>query len=930
MKSHSNEVVLINIPVGTCSVRPSPKCSTSFIQTLAFITCLYLGVVPIAFGAAGDLDTTFAGRGTARLGFGGGLDYGSAVAVQADGKVVVAGNSSINPFFDIKVALVRYMTNNLLDPSFGEGGKVSTVVSSRSNAPPDVAAVQIQKDGKIVVTGTLYDDTNNYAMLLRYNPDGSLDTTFGVSGIVTNIYGQYTRANAMLIQPDGRIVIGGQSGANVAVARYTTNGILDSSFAGAGFVVTPANGGAAVYGLTVQSDGKIIGAGTGGFDVALIRYTTSGALDTTFGPDHTGKVFTHIGAPGVSSSATAVAIEPGDNIQTLDRIVIAGNTEAIGPWNKFLLARYKLDGSLDSTLAGAGTLIDSFTSGNNLASALLIQGTGTEARKIIVTGSFDTGGSDYDFGTIRYNDNGALDLSFGAGGKITTSFGTNLDLASGMSFVGTNKFLIVGSTTVNDQNSDFAVARYNLSNGSLDTSFDADGKLTEDIADRPSQVGAIAIQTDGKIVLAGSAENGENSSFVLSRFHPDGTVDMSFARFGKAIVRFGGTNAAANAVAIQPDGKIVAAGSCGNDFAVVRFATNGALDGTFNGSGIVTTPLAAARNSASGIVLQADGKIVIAGYTFNGSDTDFAVLRYNTNGPLDSSFGGTGKVITAIDTGGDEAHAVKIQTDGKIVVAGAAFIAGAGENFAAVRYNTNGTLDNSFGLFGRVAVGIGSGAICSSLAIQPDGKIVAAGFALGINLDIAVVRFDTNGMLDSSFNGNGKVTTPVGLGVDYGTCLALQPDGKIIVGGATTIGAHYEFVAVRYQSNGILDSSYGLGGKAIADFADNGDNIAYALAMDSNGRAVLAGSAGGFFGVARLQSDPALKILSINKLSNGHVVLTGIGVPGATHTVQGLTSLRSGSFGAIGTVTADGAGHWQYDDAGAVNQLSRCYRLAFP
>jgi hypothetical protein len=151
-----------------------------------------------------------------------------------------------------------------------------------------------------------------------------------------------------------------------------------------------------------------------------------------------------------------------------------------------------------------------------------------------------------------------------------------------------------------------------------------------------------------------------------------------------------------------------------------------------------------------------------------------------------------------------------------------------------------------------------------------------------------------------------------------------------MVGGFTAIGAHYEFASVRYRTDGTLDSSYGSGGKAVAAFDDNADNFEYAMALESDGRVVLAGAAGGFFGVARLQADPLLKILSINKLLNGHIVLTGLGVPGASHTVQGAASLSAGSFGIIGAVTADGTGHWQYEDAGAASQTSRCYRLAFP
>jgi hypothetical protein len=160
--------------------------------------------------------------------------------------------------------------------------------------------------------------------------------------------------------------------------------------------------------------------------------------------------------------------------------------------------------------------------------------------------------------------------------------------------------------------------------------------------------------------------------------------------------------------------------------------------------------------------------------------------------------------------------------------------------------------------------------------------------------------------------------------------IGLQSDGKIILAGNAIIVGRPEFVALRYHTNGALDTSYGVNGEAFVDFDDRADNNLFALAMDSGGRAVIAGDAGGFFGVARLQGDPHLKILSITRLPNGHALLTGVGVPNGGHTIQGSANLLSPSFGALGQATANATGLWQYDDAGAVNFPRRFYRLAFP
>lgn len=208
----------------------------------------------------------------------------------------------------------------------------------------------------------------------------------------------------------------------------------------------------------------------------------------------------------------------------------------------------------------------------------------------------------------------------------------------------------------------------------------------------------------------------------------------------------------------------------------------------------MTTPIGTGYDEAYSVAIQSDGKIVVAGYGVFGSGGDFAVVRTNSDGSFDSSFNGTGKVTTPIGSSLDQAYSVALQSDGKIVVAG--FSLGSNLDFAVVRYKSDGCLDTSFNGTGIVTTPIGSGDdLGQSVAIQSDGKIVVAGYSdggspeTGTNYDFAVVRYKTDGTLDDSFNGTGKVTTPLGARRDTGSSVAIQSDGKIVVAGTSDTGS---------------------------------------------------------------------------------------------------------------------------------------------
>ena len=404
---------------------------------------------------------------------------------------------------------------------------------------------------------------------------------------------------------------------------------------------------------------------------------------------------------------------------------------------------------------------------------------------------------------------GDLDLTFGSGGIVITrgSDPNSLNIAQAMAIQSDGKIVVVGDGTLGTNNWDFAVVRYNP-DGSLDSSFGGTGIVHTRLTNAYDGASSVAIQADGKIVVAGSRYgDAGGSSFAVVRYNTDGSLDTSFNGTGIVITSVNSAQDYAFSVAIQPDGKIVVAGTSGispNNFAIVRYNADGTLDTSFNGTGKVITPVA---GGISSVAIQSDGKIIAAGETQNGPFTAFNIIRYNPDGSLDTSFNDTGKVFTSVGNSYSGALELAIQKDGKIVVAG--YSVGMPGNliiadFALVRYNPDGSLDTSFNGTGKVTTSINnSDCRAYSVAIQSDGKIVAVGYSRNsIGSDLAVVRFNPNGSLDTTFNGTGKVTTAFG-GQDYAIAAAIQADGKIVVAGGTDnlFWDFYDFVVVRYQGD---------------------------------------------------------------------------------------------------------------------------------
>ena len=397
---------------------------------------------------------------------------------------------------------------------------------------------------------------------------------------------------------------------------------------------------------------------------------------------------------------------------------------------------------------------------------------------------------------------------FGSGGKATGSLtGASYEFASALVLQPDGKLVAAGCHCPppgENMDNRLVLVRYD-ENGRLDSSFGSGGTVTTTLGNGAG-TWALLLQRDGKLVAAASSGKGAHSRFALTRFRADGRLDRSFGSGGTVTTTIG-RGSAVEALVLQPDGKLVAAGYSGTGgssrFALARYEGNGRLDPSFGNRGTVTTAVGKGA-VAQALLLQRDGKLVAAGSSGSSPSRRLALARYDRNGRLDPGFGTAGTVTTAV--GKDSAaQALLLQPDGKLVAAGHggrlhAF------TFALARYDGNGRLDPSFGSGGTVTTPIADSAGAAALALQPGGKLVVAGSGYySPDIDrFALARYGGNGRLDTSFGSGGTVTTAIGKYAGA-AALVVQPDGKLVAAGYRGDGRNFTFALVRYDENGRLD-----------------------------------------------------------------------------------------------------------------------------
>ncbi|MDP9491013.1 MAG: PASTA domain-containing protein [Actinomycetota bacterium] len=395
---------------------------------------------------------------------------------------------------------------------------------------------------------------------------------------------------------------------------------------------------------------------------------------------------------------------------------------------------------------------------------------------------------------------GDLDPTFGSGGKLRTDFGGS-EIGSSVAVQRDKRVVVAGDRLNPDSSGDFVLARY-TANGRLDPSFDGDGKVETDFGGGVDGAFDVQIQGDGKIVAAGRGVPTFElvaADFALARYRTDGSLDPTFGKDGKVVTTFQTDSIdSASAVLIQADGKIVAGGGTRgdvstSDFALARYLPDGGLDPSFGSGGRVITPISSAADHLFDLAFQADGKLVAAGWSFQGGGPHIALARYDQDGILDRSFDGDGIVIASFRSAG--AH-ILVQRDGKLLVTGGGEV---------TRFSADGSLDGSFGEGGRARSG-NVGAFAT--ALQPDGKILVIGTVVtgsSPSGDFGVARLTGSGRLDSSYGRQGSVVTQFSSGSDdQALDGVLLPDGKLVVSGMSNatpqedVWGPWDFAVARY------------------------------------------------------------------------------------------------------------------------------------
>ena len=414
-----------------------------------------------------------------------------------------------------------------------------------------------------------------------------------------------------------------------------------------------------------------------------------------------------------------------------------------------------------------------------------------------------------------------LDNTFGNSGIVNTSIGMIYDECNSIIQQSDGKIIAAGKTIIPNgiDSSHFAMSVIRLNpNGSLDNSFGIDGKVILGV-DSISEAQSVLVQNDGKIILAGYAVAGDRYKFAVARLNADGSTDYSFGTEGRVTTEIGNT-AVAFAARIQPDGKIILAGktwsgiqpeekmilaghaqkSYDYNFAIARYTCNGVLDSTFGVDGIVNT-FFEYDDEIYALGLQPDGKIVATGITGFGYNYNFAIARYNSDGSLDSSFGTNGKVIEDLGTQFDIPKSILIQNDGKIIISGNVYF---GNNyFVLVRYKANGNKDETFGTNGISVSEIDYDGASSASILQNDGKILLAGTINWFtnNANFCMQRFNNDGSIDNFFGNNGLMISELSSYSDFCNSAIIQSDGKIILaGGSYSDGNIYNFALARYTN----------------------------------------------------------------------------------------------------------------------------------
>lgn len=794
-----------------------------------------------------------------------------------------------------------------LDVSFAKNGLgIYTFNQPRTNAYHNFSL--LQPDGKLIMVGTMGDILS----LVRIKTNGAIDSSFGTDGKILETHEDADISiSTGVLQADGKIVVCGTisvgSKFQLYIRRFNTNGTPDKTFNGSGRLVTSFGGDYdAPVSSTIQKDGKIIIAGVSyGADIAsnygIVRLKKNGAIDTDFG-DEGVKNFSFEGY--ATNVCNSVLLQPDGKL-----IMVGYCRNEFG--SDFSAARLNSDGTFDNSFSSDGKFVVSVVSSNDDAISVALQANG----KILLCGSALTGGHEVAFAAVRLNADGMLDANFDGDGIFILNISPNLNCEVDAVAVQADKKILLAGRTSTDNGDDYGIIRLKP-DGSLDNSFDGDGVelISVQKDDHPISLNLF----NDKIILSGYSISYDAGfakintqpipNYIIRysciRLNENGSLDNSFNNTGKLIVKVGSLNdESANSI-LGTDGKIIICGNSLRHFgspiaSVLRTDANGILDAAFNNSGKELFDQGSDRIFNS-VGVRTNGKIVLAG-SVESSNSDFLIGQLKQDGTVDSSFGTNG--FTRIDiSGNDTAAALAIQSDGKIILAGCSGAVFNRTNITVIRLTSSGLPDITFDGDGMKSIPIGlysSKANC--LAIQPDGKILIGCFSspsLLSGKDFTVIRLKPDGSFDNTFDGDGKAYIAVSNLDDICYSMKIQDDEKIILAGSTGSGQNNDFAVVRLKVNGALDNTFDGDGKKIISLGFNSD-VATSVAIQSNGKIVVAG-----YTYNGNDNDAAIVRINANGSLDNSFDADGIAIfnyPGTDEVINGINIQLDGKIVITGS-----------------------------
>lgn len=816
---------------------------------------------------AGSLDSRF-GNGGSRIlpSFSTGIDStATAVAMQSDGKLIVAGNSSQAIPGTSQIVVIRYLSNGAVDRTFGSNG----IFTLYNRLVEQASSIQVLNDDKIVVAGITSDLPLNYSgananfILFRLDAQGKLDKTFGTNGITeTDIENSSQQATQLGRQSDGKLVLLGNTNNEnrykTTLVRYFANGTLDSNFGVSG--VKTLLDDVKTGGMVIESDNSIYVSGyyVGGNyanGITLTKFDASGGVDSSFGTfgqriydqPHDGGIFDKL------------IITKQSNGQFL----LAGSYLNNHIGTDFSVLRVNNDGSIDNSFGTLGRARTSIGSGKDYIRTIQLD----YNDRIYAIGDTNSNGNSSNnarkIAIVRYLENGNLDSSFDGDGvwQPTINGLSEMVLASEPNSYQSVISVVGNSKTTSASELLIFQFEYQL-NAKLHSYFNYNGVATVGLGNSYDVTYDIATQDNGNVYLAVTS----NEVTSLTKLANDGSTISSFGTFGISQKRVLDAEKA-KFIALQSDGKLVIAGESSNseDFFpfAIRFNEDGTPDKGFGSDSLYI-------ESKGGITpysmhQQTNGDIVIAGIDTSAPPPYFPYLsRIDSEGVLDSSFGYNGRLSSFGDIDINIVENVTSLSDGRLLLTGhTKHYLPYSQTNVLYRLLTNGDIDPSFGSNGKVQIGEFASSlekIPSELILLPDEAIVFAAWLNDIKT-LAVYKYLKNGQKDNSFGNNGKVEFDFSSRFDwnfYGSSSALQPNGKLLFGfqAIKTGDSLQQGGVLRLNSNGSVDTAFGIDG--IAE-VNTGQNLSiYNIATTPEGKIMVVGESLGQVFVARLMQDADL------------------------------------------------------------------------